>query len=87
MADDELLIINEEGQLETIKILKYFKLKNDDHKYVIYKNIKQNRASYKIFASEVIEDDSSIVLKGIKNEVIANKIQEMIKENKQKWIK
>ena len=40
MADDELLIINEEGQPETIKILKYFKLKNDDHKYVIYKNIK-----------------------------------------------
>ncbi len=74
-------VINESNKTEKIEVLKYFKFKNDDRTYIIYKNahdISKNKSI--IFSAEVIEDDDSITLKEINDENIVEKIRQIAEE-------
>ena len=74
-------VINELNKTEKIEVLKYFKFKNDDRTYIIYKTVQDvsNNKSI-IFSAEVIEEDDSISLREITDENIVEKIRQIAEE-------
>ena len=74
-------VLNEEGKLEQIEIIKYFTLKSNQKDYIIYKSLDFNTNNdILIFSAEIDEKNNEIHLKSIENKEIEAKIKKIMEE-------
>ena len=71
MVDNTFEVVNEYGDNEIINVIKYFKFKNNDSKYIIYKKNIDNM----LYAAELNENEENIYLNPIKEQSILNDIK------------
>ena len=87
MKDDNVItVMNPDGVFEKIEVLQFFKFKNDDKKYIIYKyyDDKQKNENL-IFSAEVIENEDSILLDAITDKDIVEKMKQLMEEMYSEW--
>ncbi len=88
MAKDMMSVFNLNGELENIEVIKYFKFKNDNNKYIIYKSVQDKGSKYRVYAAKVSEDEETIYLENIDDLNFLNnirKVMEMEIENVGNW--
>jgi len=78
MAKDIMSVFNLNGELEDIEVIKYFKFKNDDSKYIIYKSVQDRGLKYEVYAAKVSETEEAIYLENIDDSNVLNNIRKVM---------
>ena len=80
MEDNILEVVNSEGQLEKINVLKYFTIPSLGKEYIIYRDVNNKKNDYYIYSAEIVETDKELILKEVVDEVAKKKIDKIAGE-------
>ena len=78
---ETLNVIDENGVEKEVEVLSYFTLKSNGKDYLIYtENQEDTNGNVYTYTSEVIENNESVVLKGIEDQSVLDEIKSIISE-------